>query len=632
MPGYQEELVVRKILLIALLSIMGLPVFAQGSNGYGSLSNFDCVNDNDKECHGFEIEIEDVHSTDVTYTYDWNHYGTPRITEDNSDPLHSRTYVTYASRKNPDGSWAAYTAVPAGPINPTDGHQFTNPNVNFGGEHFGVGLRRPPTNVRYHWLVDDGFGNLVRGTAVNIGTPTFTYFPPVNNAPAQVQAVIEPPEPVEVPVKEFGEPSWLKVITTETHNNNKVELRDLVSDDPDDPEDTNWRNGEPEEIEVEWQLLQVEFNKADGGNNGFQEGNPEDLPDGDEIITRRYEFFKYAGPIDEETGEALADNVGPDDLHGDGVREVNGVEVDLSTVVVVGDYIGAQMAGFDAAGQLGLIDHLQDGEVDVPYVDRSMVIGGTAPVVTTLTGSLPPGMDFDAITGILSGTPTAAGLFTFNLASVDGSGANVTMAYDLTIAEPVIVEPPHYAVVTAASPAEGGTTLGDGDYESGALVSVAAIPSAGFSFVNWTENGEVVSVEPGFDFAIDRNRDLVANFDQDPVFREVGDLVSIAESGKSSTLNRRTRTLSSSSQVRIENVSETPIEFPIQLVITGLGAGVSVPGAAGTTESGEPYLAPAAAPGQVELLPGQSISVSVTFVYPMTARLAYGLEAWGVAP
>jgi hypothetical protein len=40
------------------------------------------------------------------------------------------------------------------------------------------------------------------------------------------------------------------------------------------------------------------------------------------------------------------------------------------------------MAGFDAAGQIGLIDHLQDGELNVPYIERTMVVGGTAPIVT----------------------------------------------------------------------------------------------------------------------------------------------------------------------------------------------------------------------------------------------------------
>ncbi|MBI2431982.1 MAG: putative Ig domain-containing protein, partial [Candidatus Hydrogenedentes bacterium] len=407
-------LILRASVVVAVGVFLALPSPAFGT-GYGSINNFDCVNDNEVECHGFEIEIEDVHSTDITYTYDWNHYGTPRITEDNSDPLHSKVIIRYESAKNPDGSWAAYTAVPATPLSPTDGHQFTDPSVNIGGEHFGVGFYGAPAAVKYFWLIDDGAGNLVHGTPVDIATPTFTYVPPVGGAPARVQAAIEAPEPPGVPVLEFGEPNWVKETRTETHNNERVELRDLVPDDPDDPNDRNWTNGEPPEVEVEWQLLQTEFNAPNGGANDDLVGAPEDLPGGDEVITRRYDFYKYAGPIDEETGEAKADSVGPDGIHGSGTTIINDVEVDLSTIVVVGDYIGAQMAGFDAAAQIGLIDHLQEGELDAPYVERTIVVGGQPPIETTLTGELPAGMTFDLVTGILSGTPTESGTFTFTI-------------------------------------------------------------------------------------------------------------------------------------------------------------------------------------------------------------------------
>ena len=40
-------------------------------------------------------------------------------------------------------------SVTAGPISPTDGHQFTNPSVNFGGEHFGVGFYGTGTSWIY---------------------------------------------------------------------------------------------------------------------------------------------------------------------------------------------------------------------------------------------------------------------------------------------------------------------------------------------------------------------------------------------------------------------------------------------------------------------------------------------------
>ncbi|MBK6510049.1 MAG: hypothetical protein IPG06_11780 [Haliea sp.] len=141
-----------------VLSIQGV----EASTAYGTLNNFDVVNDTDRECHGFEIEIEDVRSTDITYTYDWNHYGHPRITDDLSDPAHPKVIIRYESARNPDGTWAAMTAIPSGPITPTNGHSCTNPSVNEGCEHF-AGFYGVSKAVRYNWLVDNG-GVLVHHT------------------------------------------------------------------------------------------------------------------------------------------------------------------------------------------------------------------------------------------------------------------------------------------------------------------------------------------------------------------------------------------------------------------------------------------------------------------------------------
>jgi hypothetical protein len=60
------------VLVSSILAIGGGT--AHASIAYGSINNFDTVNDTGHECHGFEIEIEDCHSTDITYTYNYNHY------------------------------------------------------------------------------------------------------------------------------------------------------------------------------------------------------------------------------------------------------------------------------------------------------------------------------------------------------------------------------------------------------------------------------------------------------------------------------------------------------------------------------------------------------------------------------
>jgi len=515
----------RSALLVigSLLLMIALSQSAHASTAYGTLNNFDCVNDTGVEAHGFEIELDDVRSTDITYTYDYNHYGVPKITQDNTDPAHPKVFIRYAATRKPDGTWTAFTAIPSGPITPTDGHQFTNPSVNFGGEHFGAGYYGAPTAVKYNWLIDDGTGNLVHGPPVYVAAPTFTYYPPVVGQPLpQVQAVIVPPPPPAPPVLQFGEATWVKDIKTTTHNPNKVELRDLVDPDPGNPGAKNWANNEPTEVETEWRILQTEFANA-GNPKGELRGRAQDLPGGDEVVTRRYEFYKYTGPIDAETGEAMADTVAADGIHGSGsvtyadhfdvgTGEWVTVTVDLSTVVVVGEFFGAQMAGFDVVPVLGLIDHIPDGELNVPYAERTVVVpGANTSFRATTTGSLPVGTTLGEFTGIFSGTPTAVGVFTFTVDAKDLFTDAVLASKEYTVTIPGGAAATS-SIATSASPAAGGSTTGDGVYDNGTPLTVLATHNPGFAFLNWTEGGVEVSASSSYPFTVNTNRTLVANF------------------------------------------------------------------------------------------------------------------------
>ena len=122
-----ERMSLRAFVIMSSLLLLALSPSADASTAYGTVNNFDCVNHTGVEAHGFEIELDDIHSTDISYTYDYNHYSIPRITEDNTDPLHPKVFIRYAATRKPDGTWTAFTAIPSGPISPTQGHQFTNP-------------------------------------------------------------------------------------------------------------------------------------------------------------------------------------------------------------------------------------------------------------------------------------------------------------------------------------------------------------------------------------------------------------------------------------------------------------------------------------------------------------------------
>ena len=75
-----------------------------------------------------------------------------------------------------------------------------------------------------------------------------------------------------------------------------------------------------------------------------------------------------------------------------------------------------------------------------------------------------------------------------------------------------IVSGEFYTITVTANPPEGGSVMGGGVYNPGDLVTVFAAPAEGYDFVNWTENGVVVSETGAYSFIATSDRDLVANF------------------------------------------------------------------------------------------------------------------------
>jgi len=81
------------------------------------------------------------------------------------------------------------------------------------------------------------------------------------------------------------------------------------------------------------------------------------------------------------------------------------------------------------------------------------------------------------------------------------------------------IPPAQFAVVLSSNPAAGGSTFGSGSYNTGSTVTVIESPNPGFTFLNWTENGNIVSTSSSFQFTITSNRTLVANFSSIPALQ-----------------------------------------------------------------------------------------------------------------
>jgi uncharacterized repeat protein (TIGR02543 family) len=76
----------------------------------------------------------------------------------------------------------------------------------------------------------------------------------------------------------------------------------------------------------------------------------------------------------------------------------------------------------------------------------------------------------------------------------------------------IVIAAPTYTVNVAANPSEGGSVMGGGTFSQGESCTVSATANAGYTFTNWTENGNVVSTDANYTFNVTANRNLVANF------------------------------------------------------------------------------------------------------------------------
>ncbi|HJT80148.1 MAG TPA: chitobiase/beta-hexosaminidase C-terminal domain-containing protein, partial [Chthoniobacterales bacterium] len=100
----------------------------------------------------------------------------------------------------------------------------------------------------------------------------------------------------------------------------------------------------------------------------------------------------------------------------------------------------------------------------------------------------------------------------------DNNGANVAYSATFNGEQDVyylripIAGIPTYNISVSAAPADGGSITGGGSYPIGATVNLTATPNVNHQFVNWSENGAVVSTSPVYNFSAGADRALLANF------------------------------------------------------------------------------------------------------------------------
>lgn len=73
-----------------------------------------------------------------------------------------------------------------------------------------------------------------------------------------------------------------------------------------------------------------------------------------------------------------------------------------------------------------------------------------------------------------------------------------------------------YTISVSATPSSGGTVSGGGTYTYGQSCTVHAYANNGYTFTNWTVNGQQVSTNADYTFTVTANRTLVAHFTYNP--------------------------------------------------------------------------------------------------------------------
>lgn len=114
----------------------------------------------------------------------------------------------------------------------------------------------------------------------------------------------------------------------------------------------------------------------------------------------------------------------------------------------------------------------------------------------------------------------AAG-YSFDSWTENGASVSNNPSYSFTITSNRVLQAnfisngtSNFIVQVSSLPVSGGNPTGAGNYSSGTTVVLNANQSAGWNFIDWTENGTQVSTQPSYTFQISSNRTLIANFQQ----------------------------------------------------------------------------------------------------------------------
>jgi hypothetical protein len=119
------------------------------------------------------------------------------------------------------------------------------------------------------------------------------------------------------------------------------------------------------------------------------------------------------------------------------------------------------------------------GEKGIAYSSSAMQAWGGAPAYgyVVASGAIPPGLTIDPVTGILSGTPTASGNFTFAIRVTDSAATTLTRVFSVFIGNPTLaIAPPAPNTGTIGTAYSGAVTPAGGTAPYAFIVVAGSLP------------------------------------------------------------------------------------------------------------------------------------------------------------
>ena len=250
----------------------------------------------------------------------------------------------------------------------------------------------------------------------------------------------------------------------------------------------------------------------------------------------------------------------PDNMNVIGVIEINGIELAAegfelgafcgdecrgSEMLTYYDGLNRYMVFMTLYGQSGhvlsfrLYDHATQRELELTppesmsFVPNAIVGAIQAPYVFSFSGGM--GVITTTVAPEEGGAVTGGGAYwigeTCTLRAVANEGytfVDWTEDGQQVSADPImtlLVTTSHdlqanfvinsYEIMVEAQPDECGSVIGQGAYDYGMLATVSALPNDHYEFVNWTEDGMMVSNSSEYTFEVNRDRHLIAHFAQE---------------------------------------------------------------------------------------------------------------------